>query len=56
MPSLIFDLNRFQLATVSYHTYRDNSGSEYCERKYLIQPKLMRNWEYSVRNFNKILS
>ena len=33
---------------------RDNSGSWYHERKSLIQPKLERKFEFSVRNFRKI--
>ena len=34
---------------------RDNSGSEFHERKYLVQSKLTGNYEFLARNFNKIL-
>ena len=35
---------------------RDDFRSEYHGRKLLIQPKLARNYEFSVRNFSKIFN
>ena len=32
---------------------RDNSGSEYHGRKYPIQPKLMRNYEFLAKNLTQ---
>ena len=46
-------------AQTGYHQFyngKDNSGEEYHERKYNIQPKPTSNSEFSERNFNDILS
>ena len=51
---------RFHNLIIIYFTHlytfnRDNSDSEYHERKYLIQPKLTSNYKFSLRNAKSYL-